>query len=40
MDAQTLLVRNLSIYGIGGILFPFLGIWIVYWICEVFWRVL
>ena len=40
MDAQTLLVRNLSIYGIGGILFPFLGIWIVYWICEIFWRVL
>ncbi|MFP3254707.1 MAG: HAD-IC family P-type ATPase, partial [Hydrogenobaculum sp.] len=40
MDAQTLLVRNLSIYGIGGILFPFFGIWIVYWICEIFWRVL
>jgi len=40
MDTQTLLVGNLSIYGIGGILFPFFEIWIVYWICEIFWRVL
>jgi K+-transporting ATPase ATPase B chain len=40
MDAQALLVRNLSIYGIGGILFPFLGIWIIYWICELIGRML
>ncbi|MCI4454778.1 MAG: potassium-transporting ATPase subunit KdpB [Thermodesulfobacterium sp.] len=40
MDAQTLLVRNLSIYGVGGILFPFLGIWIIYWICELIGRML
>jgi K+-transporting ATPase ATPase B chain len=40
MDVQTLLVRNLSIYGVGGILFPFLGIWIIYWICELIGRML
>ena len=40
VDAQTLLVRNLSIYGIGGILFPFFGILVIYWICELIWRVL
>jgi len=40
MDVQALLVRNLSIYGIGGILFPFLGIWIIYLICELIGRIL
>ncbi|GAB6078039.1 potassium-transporting ATPase subunit KdpB [Hydrogenobaculum acidophilum] len=40
IDAQTLLVRNLSIYGIGGVLFPFFGIWVIYWLCEAIWSVL
>jgi K+-transporting ATPase ATPase B chain len=33
MDAKSLLVRNLVIYGVGGVIFPFVGILLIYWIC-------
>ncbi len=36
MNAETLLVRNLSIYGIGGVIFPFVGIYIIYLLGMVF----
>ncbi len=38
MDAQTLLVKNLTIYGVGGIIFPFVGIYVIYLMLELIWR--
>lgn len=35
-NAQSLFIRNLSIYGFGGIVFPFIGIFIIYYIIEFF----